>query len=98
MLKHLRLPPLLAAWHISRLAADWRDRVAAGINELTHLAEQQALDEPAALEQLIIHSSSKAPELEQAIGELEQFQSGLRVEQQAGAALQGDARSGHLLP
>jgi hypothetical protein len=69
--------------NLSRLAADWRDRVAAGINELTHLAEKQALDELAALEQLATHSASKAPELKEAIGELEQFQSRLRGEQQA---------------
>jgi len=68
--------------NVSRLAADWRDRVAAGINELTQLAEQQALDELTALEQLATHSASKAPELKQAIGELEQFQNRLRDEEQ----------------
>jgi len=66
--------------NVSRLAADWRDRVAAGINELTHLAEQQALDELTALEQLATHSASKAPELKQAIGELEQFRDRLQGE------------------
>jgi len=65
--------------NLSRLAADWRDRVAAGINELTHQAEKQALDELAALEQLAAHSASKAPELRKAISELEEFENRLRV-------------------
>jgi GTP-binding protein EngB required for normal cell division len=68
--------------NLSRLAADWRDRVAGGINELMHQAEKQALDELTALEQLAEHSSSKAPDLRQAIGELEQFQNRLRGEEQ----------------
>jgi len=48
--------------NLSRLAAAWRDRVAAGINELTRQAEQQALDELAALEQTLAQTASKAPE------------------------------------
>lgn len=60
--------------NLSRLASDWRDRVARGIGELTRQAEQQALDELAALEQTLNQSASKAPELKQAIDELEQFQ------------------------
>jgi hypothetical protein len=68
--------------NLSRLAADWRDRVAAGIKELTRQAEKQALDELAALEQLAANSSSKAPELIQAIAELEQFQNRLRGQEQ----------------
>ena len=60
--------------NLSRLASNWRDRVAKGINELTRQAEQQALDELAALEHTLKQSASKAPELRQAIAELEQFQ------------------------
>ena len=67
--------------NLSRVAVDWRDRVAAGITELTHQAEKQASDELTALEQLAANASSKAPELKQAIEELEQFQNRLRGEQ-----------------
>ena len=66
--------------NMSRLAVDWRDRVAAGITELTHQAEKQALDELTALEQLAANSSSKAPELKRAIEDLGQFQKRLRDE------------------
>jgi hypothetical protein len=64
--------------NLSRLASNWRDRVAKGISELTRQAEQQALDELAALEHTLKQSASKAPELKQAIDELEQFQNRLR--------------------
>jgi hypothetical protein len=64
--------------NLSRLASNWRDRVAKGINELTRQAEQQALDELAALEHTLKQTASKAPELKQAIDELEQFQNRLR--------------------
>ncbi len=60
--------------NLSRVASDWRDRVAAGIKELTRQAEQQALDELAALEQTLAQTASKAPELKQFIDELERFQ------------------------
>ncbi len=60
--------------NLSRVASDWRDRVAAGIKELTCQAEQQALDELAALEQTLAQTASRAPELKQAIDELERFQ------------------------
>jgi GTP-binding protein EngB required for normal cell division len=60
--------------NLSRVASDWRDRVAAAIKELTRQAEQQALDELAALEQTLAQTASNAPELKQAIDELEQFQ------------------------
>jgi hypothetical protein len=66
--------------NLSRLAADWRDRVAAGINELTRQAEQQALDELAALEQTLSQTASKAPELKQAIDDLEHFENRLQSE------------------
>ena len=74
----------IARWEVkknlSRLAADWRDRVAAGINELTRQAEQQALDELAALEQTLAQTASKAPELKQAIDDLEHFENRLQSE------------------
>jgi hypothetical protein len=63
--------------NLSRLASNWRDRVAKGISELTRQAEQQALDELAALEHTLKQGASKAPELKQAIDELEQFQTRL---------------------
>lgn len=64
--------------NLSRLAADWRDRVAASIDELTRQAEQQALDELAALEQTLAQTASQAPALRQAIDELAQFQNRLQ--------------------
>ena len=73
--------------NISRLAAEWRDRVAAGINELTHQAEKQAMDELTALEQLAVNTFSKAPDLGEAIAELEQFQNRLRAGAEADAML-----------
>ena len=66
--------------NVSRLAAGWRDRVAAGINELTRQAEQQALDELGALEQTLAQTASKAPELKRAIDDLGEFQNRLRSE------------------
>jgi hypothetical protein len=69
--------------NMSRLAVDRRDRVAAGITDLAHQAERQALDELTALEQLAANSCSKAPDLKQAIEELWQFQSRSRGEQLA---------------
>ncbi|MGA3266198.1 MAG: dynamin family protein [Verrucomicrobiota bacterium] len=63
--------------NLSRLASNWRDHVAKGISELTRQAEQQALDELTALEHTLKQSASNAPELRQAINELEQFQRSL---------------------
>ena len=63
--------------NLSRLASNWRDRVAKGISELTRQAEQQALDELATLKHTLKQTASKAPELKQAIDELEQFRSRL---------------------
>lgn len=57
--------------NLSRLASDWRDRVAAGIEELTRQAEQQALDELAALEQTLARTKSEQPRLREAIADLE---------------------------
>jgi GTP-binding protein EngB required for normal cell division len=57
--------------NLSRLAADWRDRVVVGINELIHLAEQQAQDDLATLEQTLTQAPSSAPRLRQIIADLE---------------------------
>ena len=59
--------------NLSRLASGWRDRVAAGIRELTRQAEQAALDELAALEQMLAQTQSNAPRLRQIIADLESF-------------------------
>jgi GTP-binding protein EngB required for normal cell division len=72
--------------NISRLAAEWRDRVTAGINELTRQAEKQAMDELTALEQLAESSASKAPELQQAIEELAEVRDGLHASPEPEAA------------
>lgn len=58
--------------NISRLAAQWRDRVAAGIAHLIHQAEDQAKDEIATLEQLAANSPAKAPRLKALRDDLEQ--------------------------
>jgi GTP-binding protein EngB required for normal cell division len=63
--------------NLSRLAADWRARVAAGIHELTRQAEQQALDELAALEQTLVQTKSNASQLRDAIAGLESARAGL---------------------
>jgi len=81
--------------NLSRLAADWRDRVAAGINELTRQAEKQALDELAALEQLAAQASSKAPEFKSAVDDLEQFQKALRSEAENQRPSPGGHSGGH---
>jgi hypothetical protein len=57
--------------NLSRLASGWRDRVAAVIRELTRQAEQAALDELAALEQMLAQTQSNAPRLRQIIADLE---------------------------
>jgi GTP-binding protein EngB required for normal cell division len=64
--------------NISRLAADWRDRVAKAITDLTHEAEKQAMAELTALERMLAQTASKAPELKNSLDELQEFQNGLR--------------------
>lgn len=58
--------------NLSRLAAEWRDRVAAGIAHLIRQAEDQAADEIATLEQLAANSPVKAPRLKALRDDLEQ--------------------------
>jgi CRISPR/Cas system-associated protein Csm6 len=57
--------------NLSRLAAAWRDRVAAEIDTLVLQAEQHARDELTALEHALTHAPSSAPRLREAIAELE---------------------------
>lgn len=60
--------------NLSRLAAGWRDRVVPIIQALTRDAEKQASDELSALAQTLAQTASQAPELKQAMDDLEQFQ------------------------
>jgi GTP-binding protein EngB required for normal cell division len=57
--------------NLSRLAAAWRDRVAASINELVRQAEQQGLEELTALENSLAQTKSGVTELRATIVELE---------------------------
>ncbi len=66
--------------NVSRLAAQWRDRVAAGIRELTGEAERLALEELEALEGLAAGAISNAAEVEGALKELEGFERNLQPE------------------
>jgi hypothetical protein len=78
---------------LSRLAAQWRERVAAGIKELTGEAERVALEELGTLERLAAGSVSSAGELERAVGELEEFQRSMQPEtaMAAGAGITAQA-------
>jgi GTP-binding protein EngB required for normal cell division len=64
--------------NVSRLAADWRDRAAKVITELTRDAEKQAMDELIALEQMLAQKALNAPALRKSVDELQQFQNRLR--------------------
>jgi GTP-binding protein EngB required for normal cell division len=66
--------------NLSRLAADWRDRVSVAIQELRVQAEQHAQNELKALEQMVEQTQSKAPQLKEGIDELERCQSWLRAD------------------
>jgi hypothetical protein len=73
--------------NLSRLAVQWRERVAQGIKELTGEAERQALEELGALEGLVAGSVSSAAEMEGALGELEGFQRDLQPELAVAASI-----------
>ncbi len=60
--------------NLSRLAADWRDRVDAGIRELTRQAETQAAMEWQTLARMTTHWESKTPELRETITRLADIQ------------------------
>ena len=64
--------------NLSRVASNWRDRVAAGIHELTRQAEQQALNELTTLEQMLAQTITSEPRLRKAIQELEAVQRQLK--------------------
>lgn len=70
-----------AGWEVdknlSRLAADWRDRVATAIRDLTQQAERHALAELSALEQTLERSGSDAPMLRQALAQVQGLQAQL---------------------
>ena len=59
--------------NLSRLAADWRDRVAKVIADLTLHAERQALEELTSLEQTLAQTQSGVPHLRQIIADLESY-------------------------
>lgn len=63
--------------NLSRLAADWRDRVAVAIRDLTHQAERHALAELATLEHTLGRTGSDAPALRQALAEVQGLQAPL---------------------
>lgn len=69
--------------NLSRLAAGWRDRVARAIDEMNREAEERAREELAALEQMLGQSTSKVPELRQAVAELEEYRNRLPGERPA---------------
>jgi GTP-binding protein EngB required for normal cell division len=65
--------------NLSRLAAAWRDRVAAGICELVQQAERQAAGELGALEQMLAQTQSDEPMLRRALKEAESVGEALRA-------------------
>jgi len=65
--------------NLSRLAADWHDRVMLAFNELTRQAEQQALDELAGLEKTLTRTKTDAPRLREIIRILESADAGLNA-------------------
>ena len=66
--------------NLSRLAADWRNRISVAIEELRAQTEQYARDELAALEQMLAQTNSNEPQLREAIRELEAARSQLKTE------------------
>jgi GTP-binding protein EngB required for normal cell division len=65
--------------NLSRLAAAWRDRVAAGICELVRQAERQAAGELSALERMLAQRQSNEPMLRRALKEAESVREALRA-------------------
>ena len=64
--------------NLSRLAADWRNRIRVAIGELRTQAEQCARDELATLEQMLSQTNSNEPQLREAIQELEAVRTQLK--------------------
>jgi hypothetical protein len=63
--------------NLSRLAVEWRERVATAIKELTRQAERRTLDELDPLDELTARRSSKEDELKRAVEEVGQIRKGL---------------------
>lgn len=59
--------------NLSRLAADWQNRIRVGIEELRSQAEQYALNELAALEEMLAYTKSDEPRLRGAIREFDNY-------------------------
>jgi hypothetical protein len=57
--------------NLSRLAAEWRDRVAVAIEDLRRQAESEARNELEELERMLQQSPSDAARLRERISELE---------------------------
>ena len=66
--------------NLSRLAADWRNRVSVAIEELRAQAERYARDELATLEQMLAQTNTNELQLRAAIRELEAVQTQLKTE------------------
>ena len=66
--------------NLSRLAADWRNRISVAIEELRAQTERYARDELATLEQMLAQTNSNEPQLREAIRELEAARSQLKTE------------------
>jgi hypothetical protein len=65
--------------NLSRLAAAWQDRVAAGICELVRQAERQAAGELGTLEQMLAQKQPNEPLLRRALKEAESVREALRA-------------------
>ncbi|SPE59022.1 hypothetical protein SBV1_2970008 [Verrucomicrobia bacterium] len=59
--------------NLSRPAADWQDRIRAGIEELRSQAEQYALNELATLEEMLARSHSDEPRLKETVQALDDY-------------------------
>lgn len=65
--------------NLSRLAADWRDRITVAIEELRAQAERCARDELATLEQMLVQTNTNELQLREAIRELEAIRTQLKT-------------------
>ena len=64
--------------NLSRLAADWRNRISVAIEELRAQAERYARDELAVLEQMLAQTNTNELQLREAIRELESVRTQLK--------------------
>lgn len=65
--------------NLSRLAADWRNRISVAIEELRAQAERYARDELATLEQMLAQTNTNELQLREAIRELEAVRTQLKT-------------------